>query len=136
MATVKMSDRESELMTRHYSREASVLSAFDLATSTLYVPQESRAVEIALAIATGAEPDVGFAAIGDRSWFQIGFLAQPAMRPLTIPFRSPTHDALLLGIAREDRFVLSVEGMIPVDIPVRRSQDAFRPWLAARGWRA
>lgn len=92
-----------------------------------------RAVECALALAAGVIPDVGWAIVVDLnvSYLMIGF--DPVAKPLAFCF-GPQHTDFLVAIAKADYFTLQTEGCIPVRIPIRRHDDALRPWLRARGY--
>jgi hypothetical protein len=126
-----------ELGIKAYSRMASIVSGYSLETLTLYVQQDARAVDIALAIATGAIPDVAIPIIDDHCWIQVAFLAQEHMRPLTLPFIVPRDFSLLMGVGMNEWFSLQVEGVIPVDIRVPMQKcNHLLMWLSTKGEKA
>ena len=118
-----------EDMRRAMGRTACVVSKSDSGTSTLYVKQDARVVDFALAVATGATPDVGFACEGDRCWFILGFIGVENAPLVTLPFIYHRDRDVLLAILGGQSFTLQVEGAIPVDIPAPKGA-AFRQWMA------
>ena len=82
--TKTVTRNEADAMRSLYGRMASVLSDYSLATLTLYVKQDGRAVDVALTIATGMMPRVRFVGVGKYCWFLISFPSQPSAQPMII----------------------------------------------------
>lgn len=111
------------------------MASYDLATRTLYVAHEPHVIEMALGIAAGAWPDIGFIALHDRCWWQLAFLSIPTIKPVTIGMQWPAHDQLLLAIARRRSFVFQAEGCIPVEVNVNEALSTLKGWLETKGWK-
>jgi hypothetical protein len=122
-----------ELGIKAYSRMASIVSGYSSETLTLYVQQDVKAVDIALAVATGATPDVAIPIIDDHCWIQVAFLAQE-VRPLTLPFIVPRDFSILMAIGMNEWFSLQVEGVIPVKIHIPYQKCGhLLMWLSTKG---
>jgi hypothetical protein len=127
--------QETPGFVRHLQRESSVLSDYSSATSTLYVKQDAKAVDVALTIATGGKPSVAFMVDlrGDSCWLQVGF-PRLKRRPMTLPFIVPRDTDILFRFEQERTFTLQVEGVIPVSVPIREAEIAvLHHWLVLRG---